>query len=100
MALSVALAVISMVVALHGWTWFSVSVRDAAGYDIALQPPTLLQPGGLLHSIIFGVLAGVAFFTGMACFFWSAVTEARQQRAEIISGLERLAGQHQASEGA
>lgn len=94
MVLAVALAVVSVVLGLRGWIRFGASVGNT------VLPPTPVQPGGLLLSVLFGVLAGVAFFTGLACFFWSAMTEARQQRAEIVSGLERLAGQRQAGEGA
>lgn len=89
MALAVVLAVVSMILALAGGT----GIEPGSGVGISLLPaPVVAQPVGLLRSVVFGVLAGVAFFTGLTCFFWSAVVEARQQRAEIISLLERQAG--------
>lgn len=72
---SVVLAVVSLVLALRGP---SVPVFSVERIDI------LTQPSGLLRSVVFGVLSGVAFFTGLACFFWSAAVEARAQRTEII----------------
>lgn len=82
MLAAVVLAAVSMVLALRSQTAFV----PAAGLAIVSPFST---PGGLLRSVVFGVVAGVAFFTGLACFFWSAVVEARQQRAEIIRLLER-----------
>lgn len=38
----------------------------------------------LMRGLICAVLAGVAFFTGLACFFWSALLESRQQMALIV----------------
>lgn len=89
MAVAVVLAVVSMILALRGATGFGPD----SGAAIAILPtPVVAQPVGLLRSVVFGVLAGVAFFTGLTCFFWSAVVEARQQRAEIIGILARQAG--------
>jgi hypothetical protein len=45
---------------------------------------------GLLRGVVLGAFAGVAFFLGLACFFWSALAEARQQRADILTELAAL----------
>jgi hypothetical protein len=45
---------------------------------------------GLLRGVVLGCFAGVAFFAGMACFLWSGVAEAKQQRAEILLELTAL----------
>lgn len=45
---------------------------------------------GLLRGVVLGAFAGVAFFLGLACFFWSALAEARQQRADILTELTAL----------
>ncbi|HEX5115292.1 MAG TPA: hypothetical protein VFW65_08850 [Pseudonocardiaceae bacterium] len=90
MLLAVAFATVSLVLALHDATVLPPEV----GIRIDLAPnPIVPQATGLLRSVVFGVLAGVAFFTGLACFFWSAVVQARQQRAELITLLERWAEQ-------
>jgi hypothetical protein len=89
-----------------GW----VSIAATAGLAIAAivqaldaVTPTCVQPlvtTGLLHlrcqgataefvrGLICAVLAGVAFFSGLACFFWAAhlrsvqqLTQARQSQA-------------------
>lgn len=88
MLLALVLATVSLVLALRGESGF----LPAGGVRIDIIPsPVVSQTTGLLRSVVFGVLAGVAFFSGLACFCWSAVVEARQQRAEIISLLERAA---------
>lgn len=84
--LAVVFAAVSLVLAARGETVTGV----ATGIDI-VPSPVLAQASGLLRAVVFGVLAGVAFFTGLACFFWSVAVEARQQRAEIITLLERSA---------
>lgn len=86
MGLSVVLAVVSLVLALR-----SAFLADVVRIDIA-PGPVLPQSTGLLRAVVFGVLAGVAFFTGLACFFWSAAVQARQQRAELIKLLEQWPG--------
>lgn len=93
MALAVALAAVALVLALRGAS--AVVAVPGARIDLAPNPivnPIVPQANGLLRSVVFGVLAGVAFFTGLACFFWSAVVEARGQRADIIRLLERETG--------
>jgi hypothetical protein len=94
MGLSVVLAVVSLVLAFQGDTGLGVGPR----IDIVVPSPVVTQASGLLSAVVFGVVAGVAFFTGLACFFWSAAVEARQQRAEIVRILEGWAGQRQANE--
>ena len=44
-------------------------------------------PSGLMVGVVLAVLAGVAFFSGMACFFWGAMLDSRQQMAEILKSL-------------
>ena len=44
----------------------------------------------VLRAVVLGAFAGVAFFLGLASFVWSALVEARQQRAEIIAELTAL----------
>lgn len=88
-ALSVVLAVVSMLLAFRGGT--GIVSYGGAQIQIVPGPFPSLQPNGLLRAVVFGVLAGVAFFTGLACFFWSVAIEARQQRAEIVRLLENRA---------
>lgn len=78
-ALCVVFAAVALALAFQdgGTQTFQIGIAFA-------QNPIVAQSSGVLRSVVFGVLAGVAFFTGLACFFWSAVVEARQQRAEII----------------
>lgn len=54
-------------------------------------PASLFGLGsGLLRGVVLGCFAGVAFFAGLACFLWSGVAEAKQQRAEILIELTAL----------
>lgn len=81
--LAVVFAAVALVLAFR--TGSEVPPVGVARIDLAPGPAVSLPgPLGLLRSVVFGVLAGVAFFTGLACFFWSAAVEARRQRAEII----------------
>lgn len=41
-------------------------------------------PVELMRGFICAVASGVAFFTGLACFFWSALLDSRQQMARIV----------------
>jgi hypothetical protein len=43
----------------------------------------------LMLGVVLAVLAGVAFFSGLACFFWGAMLDSRQQMAEILQSLHR-----------
>lgn len=45
---------------------------------------------GVFRGVVLGAFAGVAFFLGLACFAWSALREAHQQRAEILDILTAL----------
>jgi hypothetical protein len=45
---------------------------------------------GELRAVVFGVFAGVTFFSALACFAWSALGEAKQQRADILEALTAL----------
>jgi len=46
-------------------------------------------PFGLMLGVVLAVLAGVAFFSGMACFFWGAMLDSRQRMAEILQSLHQ-----------
>ncbi|HVV25288.1 MAG TPA: hypothetical protein VHF06_38010 [Pseudonocardiaceae bacterium] len=86
--LAVVFAAVAIVLVFRGGSGFVPS----GGVAIDIVPSVLgTLPVNLLRSIVFGVLAGVAFFTGLACFFWSAAVVAREQRAEIIRLLENQA---------
>lgn len=58
----------------------------------AVQPltaPQIIVPGAgsaaeLMRGFICAVLAGAAFFTGLACFFWGALLDSRQQMARVL----------------
>jgi hypothetical protein len=86
-----------------GWVFLTaaallavVSIWEA--FD-AFQPVTA-QPFGpdpgaatvaarvLLRAIVLGVLAGTAFFTGLACFFWEAARQRRERLDQILDRLE------------
>jgi hypothetical protein len=85
MASAVVLAVLAAIQALD-----AVSVRT-------IQPFSSSQifvvgsgsAAELMRGIICAVLAGVAFFTGLACFFWGALLESRQQMAYLLQFLSR-----------
>lgn len=93
--LSVVFAVVSLVLAFQG----GPQIVPFGSPRIELLPAVSaeLQGAGLLRAVVFGVLAGVAFFTGLACFFWSAVVQAREQRAEIVRLLEDQAARGQSA---
>jgi hypothetical protein len=46
-------------------------------------------PFGLVLGLVLAVLAGVAFFSGIACFFWGALSDSRQRMAEILQSLHQ-----------
>ena len=54
--------------------------------------PTTIAVHTLLWAIVLGVLAGVAFFTGLACFFWSAAQQRRRRLDEILRRLNSRTG--------
>jgi hypothetical protein len=58
-----------------------------ASSQIVLGPRQ--TPFGLMLGIVLAVLAGVAFFSGMACFFWGAMLDSRQRMAEILRALHQ-----------
>jgi len=39
--------------------------------------------------VVLAVLAGVAFFSAMACFFWGAMLDSRQLMAQILQSVDR-----------
>ena len=88
-----------------GVVFLAITVLQAVGALISvyapLSPVTFGPSGyvaadlfglgpGLLRGVVLGCFAGVAFFVGLACFLWSGVAEARQQRAEILVELTAL----------
>jgi glycerol uptake facilitator-like aquaporin len=84
-----------------GW----VSIAAAAGLAVAAITqaldavnPTCVQPSvttglihftcpgaaaGFVHGLICAVLAGAAFFSGLACFFWAAHLRSMGQMMQI-----------------
>lgn len=60
------------------YQWEQASTFDAMGMT------------GTLRGVVLGAFAGVSFFLGLACFAWSALREAHQQRAEILDILTAL----------
>lgn len=48
---------------------------------------SLGTPAELMRGFISAVLSGVAFFTGLACFFWGALLDYRQQMARVLEHL-------------
>lgn len=53
-------------------------VAGSADHDAAVE---------FLRGVICGVLAGAAFLAGIACFFWSALLDSRQQMARLLESL-------------
>ena len=54
-----------------------------------LSAPQVILPGPsapaeMMGGFISAVLAGVAFFSGLACFFWGALLDSRRQLASIL----------------
>jgi hypothetical protein len=86
-----------------GWIFIAAAVLLAVAsvwkaFD-ALHPITA-QPLGpspaaatvaapvLMRAIVLGVLAGTAFFTGLACFFWGAAQQRCRRLEQILDRLE------------
>jgi protein-S-isoprenylcysteine O-methyltransferase Ste14 len=57
---------------------------------VQLYQPVSVSLFGVLRAVVLGAFAGVAFFLGLASFAWSALAEAKQQRAEILAELTAL----------
>jgi TRAP-type uncharacterized transport system fused permease subunit len=89
--------------AITGWALITatvllavVSVSEAfAAIRPTARRPFPPQAGGtridvpvLLLAVVLGVLAGVAFFTGLACFFWNAAQQRRRRLDQILYHLE------------
>lgn len=87
-----------------GWVCVAVAVALAVAAVVqaldavrprAFQPLNASQivfagldaPAELMRGLISAVLAGVAFFTGLACFFWGALLDSRQQMTRILEHL-------------
>ncbi|MFB4314019.1 hypothetical protein [Actinomadura sp. 21ATH] len=51
------------------------------------QEARLLDPVAFLRGLVLAVLAGVAFFSGLACFFWSASRRRQELFEEILQRL-------------
>lgn len=59
-------------------------------YTTPVNPvPTSPDLTELVLGIILAVLAGVAFFSGLACFFWGAMLGSRQRMGETQQPLRR-----------
>jgi hypothetical protein len=58
-----------------------------ASWQIIFSPSQTLF--GLMLGVVLAVLVGVAFFSGMACFFWGAMLDSRQRMAEILQSLHQ-----------
>ncbi|HEX4223211.1 MAG TPA: hypothetical protein VHZ97_12670 [Pseudonocardiaceae bacterium] len=52
-----------------------------------------------LRAVVLGAFAGVSFFLSLACFMWSGLAEAAQQRAEILVELTALRARAEKSTG-
>lgn len=85
MAVSAALAVVAIVEAL-GATRVGLQPAGPSGY---ILPVSASFPGQLMHAVILAVLSGVAFFSGIGCFFWGVLRDARAQLDEITAWLRR-----------
>jgi hypothetical protein len=68
----------------------------SGGYQAYPAPQIILGPTHTPFSLILGVvlavLAGVTFFSGIACFFWGAMLDSRQQMTQILQSLAGLSG--------
>lgn len=72
-----------------------LAVVSAVVAFVAVRPGASLPTNAttvFVLAIVVGVLAGVAFFSGLACFFWSAAQQRRDQLAEILDRLEARTG--------
>ncbi|HVV12783.1 hypothetical protein [Amycolatopsis sp.] len=49
-----------------------------------------MEDRGVLLLGVLGAFAGVAFFLGLGCFVWSALTRASHQRSAILAELTAL----------
>jgi hypothetical protein len=74
----------------------AVLVLDAFGKGFQVYPASSQiifnpsqTPSGLMLGVVLAVLAGVAFFSGLACFFWGAMSDSRQRMAEILQSLQQ-----------
>jgi hypothetical protein len=56
--------------------------------DPPLPGITTIAASVLLRAIVLGVLAGTAFFSGLACFFWGAAQQRRRRLEQILDRLE------------
>jgi hypothetical protein len=82
-----ALAVLLVVAALiTGLAALSPGARPLIYPPITPTIPAL----AVFRSVILGAFAGVAFFTGLACFAWSAMVESRHQRTTLLDELTAL----------
>ena len=66
----------------------------SGGFPVYPDSPQVIvsssqDPFGLMLGLVLAVLAGVAFFSGMACFFWGAMLDSRRRLAEILQSLHQ-----------
>lgn len=74
------------------WKAFD-SIRSVAVPSLGSGPDiTTVAAPVLLRAIVLGVLAGTAFFTGLACFFWGAAQRRCHRVEQILDRLEANAG--------
>lgn len=83
---TVVLGVVSAVLALDAVSGVRLLVPG-----ISIVGPVGYSPVEFLSGVICGVLAGMTFFSGLACFFWSALLTSRRQLARILESI-RAAG--------
>lgn len=62
----------------------AVSVRTFQPFSTSQVFAGLDAPAEMMRGFICAVLSGVAFFTGLACFFWGALLDSRQRLARIV----------------
>lgn len=83
LAATAVLAVLAVVQVLDAAS--GVYVPPVAGPDTPVGPAYQNVVVQFLRGVIYGVLAGVAFFSGIACFFWGALLDSRQQTAQLLA---------------
>ncbi|MBO0770186.1 MAG: hypothetical protein J2P35_01875 [Actinobacteria bacterium] len=86
-----ATAVLAAVAAFLALDAFSPPIMRPLTAPQVIVPGPGAAPAELMGGFITAVLAGVSFFTGLACFFWAALLDSRQQLASILELLRRSA---------
>lgn len=81
------ISVLAAAPATPGPSWFAYQPIQPTSVNL------LGTAAGVLRGVVLGAFAGVAFFLGLASFVWSALAEAKQQRADILAELTALRGE-------